>query len=250
MTAAGDNHGAAPPVCEISVHTVQLASMGLEGRARAVLSPAELDRADRFVRAADRRRYLLSHLLLRRVLAWHTGETPGRLVFGSGDYGKPYLEQWPHCRFSLSHAEEWALVAVTEGADIGADIEPVRAMSDRDALVARFFAAEERVAYERLPEAVRDDAFFAVWTRKEAYVKALGRGLWEPLDAFAVSLELAGDCRLLRGASGDWTLIDVSPRPGCRAAVAVACASDRVRLRVLEPIPASANEGAGWRDAE
>jgi 4'-phosphopantetheinyl transferase len=152
------------------------------------LDAEEAVRAARFVRAADRRRFRLAHAAMRLILAAQAGVTPADVTYAVSDRGKPRpVGLGLHC--NLSHAGDCVLVAVSPGGPVGVDVEAVRAMVDGDELVERFFAVEERLAYRALPEARRMEAFFAAWTRKEAYVKALGGGLSIALDAFAVSLD-------------------------------------------------------------
>jgi 4'-phosphopantetheinyl transferase len=155
---------------------------------REVLGPSELARAQRFVREEDRRQFLLSHGALRLILAAATGLAPGAVAYGRSERGKPYLVGG-ELAFNLSHAGNCVLVAVTAGSPVGVDVEPLRALSDADGLVERFFATEEIQAYRTCPGDRRTEAFFTFWTRKEAYVKALGGGLSIPLGAFAVSLD-------------------------------------------------------------
>jgi 4'-phosphopantetheinyl transferase len=187
----------------------------------ACLDDAERRRAARFHHDRDRRLFLLSHGALRHILAAHAGIPPAAVVYTVSDRGKPGLSgQGP--AFNLSHAGECVLVAVSAAGPVGVDVEPVRALPDAAGLVARFFAAEEREAYLRCPEADRTEAFHLVWTRKEAYVKALGGGLSIPFDAFAVSLDRPA--RLLRPFRDAPTpgprLSDIPVPPGYAGALA------------------------------
>ena len=154
----------------------------------AVLDEAERERAARFVREEDRRRFVLSHGVLRHILAAHTGREPAAITYALSPWGKPSLYGGGP-QFNLSHAGDCVLVAVSADQPVGVDVEAMRALPDADALVTRFFAVEEQQAYRACSATARIQAFYAIWTRKEAYSKALGGGLSIPLDAFAVSLE-------------------------------------------------------------
>ena len=117
---------------------------------------------------------------------------PAALRFQYGSDGKPCLAApFDHrgLQFNVSHSGSALLVAVVEGAPVGVDLERHRPLHDRDALVRRHFSAAENAAYFALPEAERQKAFFVAWARKEALVKALGRGLRFPLRDFDVSLQ-------------------------------------------------------------
>jgi 4'-phosphopantetheinyl transferase len=126
------------------------------------------------------------------VLAELLAADPARLVFQYGADGKPALAApFDHCglHFNVSHSGPLLLVAVAAGAFVGVDLEQHRPLNDRDGLVRRYFSESENRAYFELPEVQRQEAFFAAWARKEALVKALGRGLRFPLRDFDVSLQ-------------------------------------------------------------
>ena len=109
----------------------------------------------------------------------------------TGVYGKPALaamSSMPRVRFNLSHTDTIALFAFTLSAEVGVDVERIRALTDMDEIARRFFSKEEVVDLHRLPMHSRERAFFACWTAKEAYIKGIGEGLSMPLDRFAVSL--------------------------------------------------------------
>jgi 4'-phosphopantetheinyl transferase len=153
-----------------------------------ILSDAERKRADAFVFPEHRRRFVHAHSSLRQILSYYTSVTPGAIQFGSGKNGKPYLENGaaPSLSFNLSHSGELAVVAVAEVSEIGVDIEQIRPMPDwRQIAKGTFHQAEtEWVCAAKVDH--RAEAFFEVWTAKEAYIKASGNGLSHPLDSFAV----------------------------------------------------------------
>lgn len=165
---------------------------------RQVLDAGERARADRFLRQADRRRFTVAHGVLRHILAAAVGRDPAALTFGAAAQGKPFLLD-EAVDFNISHSGTCVLVAVTVGAPVGVDVEAVRGLGDADALVARFYAPEEQRAFAACAAAERPGAFFTLWTRKEAYVKALGQGLSLGLATFAVSLD--EPARVVRAAA-------------------------------------------------
>src|SRR4029077_3586273 len=120
---------------------------------------------------------------------------------------------------------EVAAYAFAEGRAVGVDIEQVRELPEADDIAMRFFSRRERGAYLRLPRRERPQGFFNCWTRKEAFIKALGEGLSHPLDTFDVSLAPGKPAELLRGEpvprdDRGWRLASFSPAPGFVAAVA------------------------------
>lgn len=126
---------------------------------------------------------------------------PAVLRFQYGADGKPGLAPafaQGGLQFNVSHSGSLLLVAVVAGAPVGVDLERHRPLHDRDGLVRRYFSEAENRAYFDLPEAQRHEAFFAAWARKEALVKALGRGLRFPLRDFDVSLKPEGAAQQLQ----------------------------------------------------
>jgi len=173
----------------------------------------ERDRAARFRFDRDRRRFIVRRGRLRSLLAEHVGAAPETLAFMVGPFGKPMLAGGP-C-FSTSHSGERMIVAIAE-VELGCDIERVDETADWRPLAESVFAAGECAALRRLSGAAGRQAFFDCWARKEAFVKALGKGLSHPLDAFHVSV--GRDAALLAGGEG-WAIAAASPEPGYAGAV-------------------------------
>lgn len=191
------------------------------------LSPDEVERADRFRFPRHRRRHVVSRGVLRRLLAAYTGLSPDELRFGYGEKGKPFLidlEAPPI--FNLSHSDELVLIGVTENEELGVDVERLRDMPDALSISEHFFSAEERVDLRSVPETQISSAFFNCWTRKEAYIKAVGDGLSVPLDCFDVTL-IPGQKALMRSLDGDpqkgaeWSLYHFEPVAGYVGALAI-----------------------------
>lgn len=171
-----------------------------------VLEASERERAARFHFERHRSRFAHGRGLLRHLLGHATGSNPAALGFALGPQGKPRLVGpsdslvHPRLDFNLSHSEAWALVALSDGAAVGVDIEVPRPVPERLEIAERNFAPAERAALRSLPEPQQAGAFLACWTRKEAFVKALGGGLSVALDSFDVSLRPDEPARLLRSA--------------------------------------------------
>lgn len=198
----------------------------LDGMRRCLSGP-ERRRADRFVFARDRAAFIASHAALRQVLARYAGCGAADIEFGEGPQGKPFLRS-PDAglEFNLSHSGGYACIGVTRGAAIGVDIEAIRDVDDMPLLARQCFAPAEVDALEQLPPDVRLYGFFNAWTRKEAYIKAIGAGLSCPLESFEVTLT-PGDAPRLRVIDGSaekaarWSLRAMTPMPGLVAAMAV-----------------------------
>jgi 4'-phosphopantetheinyl transferase len=229
-------------------------------RLEHTLAPDELARANRFHFPQDRARFVVTRGALREILGQYLGLTPEQVRFGYGPVGKPVLavgggageresgragEQGNggagergnggvevSLEFNLAHSGRLALFAVARGRRVGVDVEQIRPNVACEKLAVRFFAPEEQAQLLALPADLRIEAFFACWTRKEAFVKARGEGLALGLDQFAVSVAPGEPAVLLRAAfdpdeASRWTILALSPAPGYTAALAV--------------------EGHGWR---
>jgi len=196
-------------------------------RLAAHLSPDELARATRFRTEILMRRHQAAHGALRAILAGYLGIAPGALAIASDAQGKPYLADEPALAFNLSHSGPLALLAVARARPIGVDVEQVRALPDAGLVAGRFFAPAEVQAWSRFSGAAQTRAFYACWTRKEAYLKALGSGLARPLDSFVVSVDPDAPARLLSDAQDAqaaerWCLAALDPGPDAIGAVVVA----------------------------
>jgi 4'-phosphopantetheinyl transferase len=130
--------------------------------------------------------------------------------------------------FNLSHSGSYVVYAVTHAGPVGIDIEQVRDIAEADELVLQYFSAAEIEAYRALPIERRNLGFLAGWTRKEAFVKAIGEGLSHPLDTFDVSIDPDAPARINRIAGQidhhkHWSLISLRPYPGYIGAIAHQC---------------------------
>lgn len=187
-------------------------SAGMLPELRATLSADELTRAARFHFPRDRDRFTAAHAIVRVILGGYLQASPAALEFSNNEYGKPALAgNWRDGpRFNLSHSGELVVIAIARDREVGVDVEQY--VPDRaDLTVAEYYFSPAEVARLRaLPESVRPRAFFTCWTRKEAYIKALGMGLAIPLDSFDVSLAPDEPAALLRSAVtadvGTWQL--------------------------------------------
>lgn len=205
------------------------------------LDRQEMERAARFHFDEHRRRFIAGRGQLRLLLAGYLEVAPRDVRFRYGEQGKPFLDPChdgpggrARLHFNLSHSESAALLGVTGDAEIGVDIEAVRAMLDAGDVARDNFSPPEVGVWERLTEEVRQDGFFACWSRKEAVVKAMGGGLSIPLDSFQVTLDPDAPARLLSidgepAAPQRWTLWGERVMPGYWGAVAAKAPALEIR---------------------
>jgi 4'-phosphopantetheinyl transferase len=201
-------------------------------RCAALLDAGEHARMARFRAAADRARYLFAHALVRATLSRYAPETrPAAWRFHVGAHGRPEIATdgaAPTLRFNLSHTAGLVACAVARGRDVGIDVEHTAAPRfDAQAcleIAASHFAPSEIAGLAALPPEARRERFFAIWTLKEAYIKARGLGLALPLASFA--FEIAADRPVGAGPAIDvrfapdlkddpsgWHLLRLQPTP-------------------------------------
>ena len=203
---------------------------------RRLLSADELERADRFRRREHGERYAVTRGFLRDLLARYLDRSPADLSFRYSDRGKPYLEHSAESaiEFNLSHSGGLALYALTRGRRLGIDIEVGDRRVAHEKISRRFFSAREVADLESVPAEARKQAFLNCWTRKEAYLKAIGSGLSAGLGGFSVSLMPGEPARLLEVQSdpegaGRWQLRDLSAAGRYAAALCVEGADWRLQ---------------------
>lgn len=193
---------------------------GLIATLEDTLSQDEKVRAHRFVTRQLTDRFIAAHGFLRNVLGAYLGLRASSLSFSHGSHGKPSLVG---LRFNLTHSHGLAVLAVSSSRELGVDVEHIRPEVLGEGIAERFFSPREVEMLHALPERDRPLGFFHCWTRKEAYLKALGWGLSIPLDRFDVSLSPHEDARLLadRGTADldRWRLQSFDPDPGWCGAV-------------------------------
>ncbi len=211
-------------------------------QAIALLDDVERARAARFVKPEHQRRFVISHSVLRQLLAAYLDMSPHAIVYAHHPHGKPYVSDRDDVQFNMAHTQDMAIYAFATR-PVGVDIESSVAQLDEQGIAERFFAAEEIAYLNKRVGHARHLAFLRAWTRKEAYLKAEGSGLSYPLrhcvvssdsDSYAQLLHLNGDV----SAAQAWELYPVPVPQDYLAAVAIAsCATasatqQATRLRV------------------
>jgi 4'-phosphopantetheinyl transferase len=229
----------AAPVLEAD--TVHVWAFSLEGSAtlveacREVLSPVERQRADRFVFAHDRRHHTIAHGVLRHVLSRYCGVSADSLRFETTASGKPSLRAPSSLTFNLTHSEDRALLGVSDGRELGIDLERVRPDVQALDISRHYFFGAEREAIENALSVMRDTTFFRYWAAKEAVLKAQGVGLGFPLDRFCVHFLPGGDAARIETLDPavlepDWTVRMLRCEAGWAGAVAARGTDWKVRV--------------------
>jgi 4'-phosphopantetheinyl transferase len=202
----------------------------------------ERARASRFHFRRDRDRFVASRGSLRHILARYLGQPPERIRLGYTAAGKPFLRDHPELHFNLSHAADLALVGVSHGGPLGVDIEEIQSNPVVDSTSRLVLSHKEKEALRQLSGQARCERFAQFWTRKEAYIKADGRGMQLPLDRIDVAT--SRDRVLLREHGSNhwtscprWTLRAVPVDPGYAAAIAAEGSDWEVRLAAQQDRP-------------
>ena len=205
-------------------------------RLRTLLSLPERQRAAQFGHAGARFEYRMARSLSREMLAKYAGVAPTKLHFTTDAFGKPLLDSPvtdPRLHFNISHSHGLIACAVASGRQVGIDIEDRSRVVEYLALAERYFAPAEVAHLRTLSGADLQAAFFAIWTLKEAFVKAIGMGLRFPLDTFWFELDRD---RLVRfhpppNVAGSWQCVQFDA--GERHCGALAVEDDRSEVRVV-----------------
>jgi 4'-phosphopantetheinyl transferase len=206
-------------------------------RLRGFLTDDEVERANRFFFEIDRQRFIAARGTLRSILSRYITIYPGDIWFSHNQYGKPCLA--PEfssylLNFNLSHSASMALYAITRNMEIGVDVERVRSDVAYEEIAKHFFSVNEAAILRTIPTEKKLEAFYTCWTRKEAYIKAHGKGLSLPLDSFDVSFAPWEPPMLLMTkdepqARSLWTVLDLRPALGYMGALAVKGIGCRLR---------------------
>jgi 4'-phosphopantetheinyl transferase len=199
------------------------------GRLFSTLNKDERHQAGRFHFNGHRVHYIASHGILREILGRYLRIPPQGIRFSFGVKGKPSIDadnSDETVHFNMAHSGSYAFYAISRRPKTGADIEKVREIIDRDQIVSRNFSMLEVDAYQNLPYELQEEAFFNGWTRKEAYIKAIGDGLHKPLEQFSVTITPGEPARLVNivgdpESAPQWTLQGFNELSGYVAAIAV-----------------------------
>ena len=191
----------------------------------ALLSADERERVARFRFEPHRQRSQVARGVLRSLLGRYLDVDPQSFSFSYNAHGKPELKDTDLC-FNTSHSGDYAAFALTRLGAVGVDIEEIRHNLDRSGAIAqRHFAPGEQQQFNAVPEGERINAFFQLWTRKEAFVKARGDGLFSGLDQFETMLNGAGLVSIRGAPAANWWVSSLPTVSGYAGAIVVNAAA-------------------------
>jgi 4'-phosphopantetheinyl transferase len=193
------------------------------------LSADEQARASRFHFERDRNRFIVGRGWLRALLGQYLDCAPAQLRFDYGNRGKPALSgplKPGSLHFNLAHSDGLALLAVTHLCSVGVDVEQIRPLTDAESIAERFFSPQESAGFKASPTCQQPTAFFNLWTRKEAWLKATGKGIADSLDQVEVSFLPGQPAQFLRlfgnsKTAQQWGLVELAPANGFIGALAL-----------------------------
>ena len=200
-------------------------------RLYSTLTAEERSRSARFRYECDRRRFIVAHGVLRDLLGRYLRTQPGHIAYVYNAFGKPDLS--PNVgdllKFNLSHSDDLALIAIAADSDVGVDLERVQVQPEYTEIARHFFSPAELSQLNALPRDRYAEAFLGCWTKKEAYLKALGEGLAMPLNGFSVPMTTCpsrGPVHLGAASNGivpekRWSFYTLRPVPGYVGALAI-----------------------------
>jgi len=212
-------------VTDIYIHSFRIGENAhLVAEAPSRLSAEELARANRFKVDSARQDFLISHHLLRQTLSGYLQTDAHSISYRYGQHGKPHLNtpDRHELNFSLSHSGDRLLIAICHDCEIGVDIEWIQERSNPLQLARHFMSRGEALQLAELKDPVAQrEFFFTLWTRKEAYVKALGQGFFHAINktdmneiSTGIHIPSSGDHRAYR-------IIDLKIAGDYKAAVAI-----------------------------
>jgi 4'-phosphopantetheinyl transferase len=198
-----------------------------------ILSAEETNRSKRYLTEKDRQRFTARRGLLRQLLSRYTNIQAAEIVYATNPYGKLSLPANP-VKFNLSICQGRVIYAFALEMEVGVDLEQVRKLDEHEHMVGHWFSPDEQASLDCLAPELQVEAFYHVWTQKEAFIKAHGKGLSLPLKDFSVSVDpnLPGGLLSIRGGAGDvskWKIYTHTPTAGWRAAV---CARAEAEVEV------------------
>lgn len=206
---------------QIEDHEIHIFTADLDARDHAdfaLLSAHESERALRFHSPLHRQRFIAAHSLLRSIISLYIDASPREIIFGHEEKKKPFLQSpATSLQFNLAHSEHMAVYALTMNHAIGVDIEKIKQAYPEN-VAERFFHRKEVNDLLHLDEDKRPEHFYRIWARKEAIVKAIGKGLSLPLASFTVSIN--DDFENVMIDNEAWSLLPLALHTGFQAAVA------------------------------
>ncbi len=218
----------------INVWLIKRDSKNYDHRYKSLLDHSEQKKAASMISVRQRIRFVEVRAKLRWILAGYLRVDAKTLVFTQTEHGKPFLPGFPDCHFNVSHSGDYIAIAVTDFGEVGIDIEQVKQKPDFYPLVKRCFSEVEQCYWMELPESQKCYEFYRFWTRKEAFVKATGRGIALGLNQCVISpddlsnmLNVPDDY----GPEKDWRLFDMDCPEGLSGAIAIRGSNFKIKSK-------------------
>ena len=205
-----------------------------QGSFLKLLSSDEKNRAQKFRFNKDSQNFIVARGILRSLIGRYLDTNPAEISFHYSEFGKPGIAN-NSLKFNISHSQNLALFAFTKKFNVGVDVEFVNPNFEVKDIATKFFSANEIMNLLALPEQEQTLGFFNCWTRKEAFIKAVGEGLSFPLDKFEVSLEPNKPAKLLatdwdQKAVSRWSLYSISPGANFVGSLAIEGMIEKVKF--------------------
>lgn len=200
----------------------------------SLLNAQEIEKAKTFSRQEVQKNYIKTRAVLRKILSTYLNILPSKIVINIAKYGKPYIPDCKVC-FNLSHSHNKFVVAVSNS-EVGVDVETGRDRKRLPALVEKCFSDRERQYWHALPKEQQTTMFFRFWVRKEAFVKAVGRGIALGLNRCEIDPENQTHFLTIPqkyGSANLWKIMDVTLDEGSICAVVTKDLEIKYRERVL-----------------
>ena len=206
-----------------------------EGTYRGYLSDDEILRSEKFRMPSDRRNFIICRAILRLLLSEELECLPAEIKFDFNEYDRPKLPN-KSIDFNVSHSQDFGLIGIARDSILGLDIEFKSKDIEVEQIASKFFSSKEIEILNKVPKEDRINTFYRCWTRKEAFIKAIGQGLTYPLDTFQVSLENDHYAELIQIETDleehlNWRMFSFCPSKGYIGAVAIRNPNIEIQLR-------------------
>jgi 4'-phosphopantetheinyl transferase len=183
-----------------------------------LLDAYEVNRATRFREPGDSKRYVVSHGVLRSILSKYLDIMPESIKYERGPYGKPGIAGGSWLRFNMSHSNGMAAYAIASKGDVGVDLEYIHDVPYIE-LTRSIFSTNEDAYLRSVRVEERLNVFFMLWTRKEAYIKAIGEGFYTKLNEIDVSFH--NEMQRLYVGGSTWSIVDIITPDKYKGAVVI-----------------------------
>jgi len=206
---------------------------------KALLSSEEIERSLRLKVKDKQEQFICSRGILRIILGSYLDKNPANLQIQSTTDGKPYLEK-SEIRFNLSHSGEILLCGLSHKSQIGIDIQKIYPITNLETIIKNYLSEKERKYLDSQPVDQLKNHFFSIWTAKEAYLKAIGKGFQESPTKISTLPDASSQYFLLDHPRSDqesqeWTVTSIEVDQGYKAAIAVNRKIEGIKRNLFNP---------------